>query len=105
MRVAGLASVDVTGVENVNVTEFVPGHMAYRAAMPKLLREVGWIVESDDEDEEGSGSQDDNGEMEGVQEKDEEEMQDLVVDDDQEMDSTTRGIHFEDLDNEEEEKQ
>ncbi|KAF2013206.1 DUF726-domain-containing protein [Aaosphaeria arxii CBS 175.79] len=47
-RVAGLASVDVPGIENVDVTEHVPGHMAYRAAMPKLLREVGWIVESDE---------------------------------------------------------
>jgi hypothetical protein len=48
MKVAGLAPVDVPGVENFNVTELVPGHMAYRAAMPKLLREVGWIVESDE---------------------------------------------------------
>ena len=45
---AGLAPVEVPGVENYNVTEMVPGHMAYRAAMPKLLREVGWIVESDE---------------------------------------------------------
>lgn len=48
MRVAGLAPVEVPTIENVNVTELVPGHMAYRAAMPKLLREVGWIVESDE---------------------------------------------------------
>jgi len=48
MRVAGLAPVQVPTIENVNVTELVPGHMAYRAAMPKLLREVGWIVESDE---------------------------------------------------------
>lgn len=48
MRVAGLAPLEVPTIENVNVTEFVPGHMAYRAAMPKLLREVGWIVESDE---------------------------------------------------------
>ena len=48
MRVAGLAPVHVPTIENVNVTEFVPGHMAYRAAMPKLLREVGWLVESDE---------------------------------------------------------
>jgi len=48
-RVAGLAPVeDIPGLENVNVTEFVPGHMAYRTAMPRLLREVGWIVESDE---------------------------------------------------------
>ncbi|KAF2682480.1 DUF726-domain-containing protein [Lentithecium fluviatile CBS 122367] len=48
MKVAGLAPVEVPGIENHNVTELVPGHMAYRAAMPKLLREVGWIVESDE---------------------------------------------------------
>lgn len=32
----------------MNVTEMVPGHMAYRTAMPKLLREAGWMVESDE---------------------------------------------------------
>lgn len=32
----------------MNVTEMVPGHMAYRTAMPKLLREAGWLVESDE---------------------------------------------------------
>lgn len=48
MRVAGLAPIQVPTIENVNVTELVPGHMAYRAVMPKLLREVGWVVESDE---------------------------------------------------------
>lgn len=48
MRVAGLATVDVPGVENHDVTALVPGHMAYRTAMPRLLREVGWVVESDE---------------------------------------------------------
>lgn len=48
MRVAGLAKVDLPGIENVNVTEFVPGHMSYRKAMPRCLREVGWAIESDD---------------------------------------------------------
>lgn len=48
-RVAGLAPVEgIPGVENVDVTEFVPGHMSYRTAMPRLLREVGWLVESDE---------------------------------------------------------
>ena len=48
-RVAGLAPVDaIPGLENVDVTELVPGHMAYRTAMPRLLREVGWMVESDE---------------------------------------------------------
>ena len=49
MRVAGLAPVeDVPGLENLDISKFVAGHMAYRAAMPKLLREVGWEVESDE---------------------------------------------------------
>ena len=49
MRVAGLAPVEgVHGLENINVTKLVNGHMAYRAAMPRLLREVGWEVESDE---------------------------------------------------------
>jgi len=48
MQVAGLAPIAVPTIENINVTELVPGHMAYRVAMPKLLREVGWEVESDE---------------------------------------------------------
>ena len=49
MRVAGLAQVEgIPGLENIDVTTLVNGHMAYRAAMPRLLREVGWEVESDE---------------------------------------------------------
>lgn len=49
MRVAGLAPVEgVHGLENIDVTKLVNGHMAYRAAMPRLLREVGWEIESDE---------------------------------------------------------
>ena len=49
MRVAGLAAVEgIQGLENIDVTKLVNGHMAYRAAMPRLLREVGWEVESDE---------------------------------------------------------
>ena len=48
-RVAGLAAFDeVPGLENIDVTSFVAGHMAYRTAMPILLRHVGWEVESDE---------------------------------------------------------
>ncbi|VDB90759.1 Bgt-4480 [Blumeria graminis f. sp. tritici] len=48
-RVAGLAPVeDIPGLENLNVTELVPGHMSYRTAMPRLLRHVGWVVDSDE---------------------------------------------------------
>jgi hypothetical protein len=46
MRVSGLNFVDVPGIENKDVTELVPGHMAYRTKMPMLLEEVGWLVES-----------------------------------------------------------
>jgi pimeloyl-ACP methyl ester carboxylesterase len=47
-RVAGLAPANLPGVENVDVTELVNGHMAYRAAMPKLMRRVGWEITSDE---------------------------------------------------------
>jgi hypothetical protein len=51
-RVAGLAPVeDIPGLENIEVTQLVPGHMAYRTAMPKLLQEVGFIVNSLEFDE------------------------------------------------------
>ncbi|KAF2716322.1 DUF726-domain-containing protein [Polychaeton citri CBS 116435] len=48
MRVAGLSTVDIPGVENMDLTETVPGHMAYRGKMPVLLRQCGWLVESDE---------------------------------------------------------
>ncbi|KAK4550207.1 hypothetical protein LTR36_003174 [Oleoguttula mirabilis] len=47
-RVAGLNTVELAGIENINVTEVVPGHMAYRAKMPVLLHQVGWVVESEE---------------------------------------------------------
>lgn len=48
-RVGGLAPVDdVPGLENVDCSEFVAGHMDYRRAMPRLMRECGWLVESDE---------------------------------------------------------
>lgn len=43
-RVSGLSAVDIAGIENHDVTEMVPGHMAYRVKMPALLAEVGWLV-------------------------------------------------------------
>jgi len=48
MRVAGLAPVEIPGIENIDVTSLVPGHMSYRKVMPKLLREAGWAIESDE---------------------------------------------------------
>jgi len=48
-RVAGLAAVDdIPGLENMDLTEEVVGHMEYRTAMPRLLRKCGWLVESDE---------------------------------------------------------
>ncbi|KAL5630751.1 hypothetical protein BROUX41_000623 [Berkeleyomyces rouxiae] len=48
-RVAGLTEItDVPGVDNFDCTDYVSGHMQYRTAMPRLLRENGWLVESDD---------------------------------------------------------
>lgn len=48
-QVAGLATVDeVPGIENMDCTEHVQGHMDYRQRMPKLLGECGWLVESDE---------------------------------------------------------
>ncbi len=48
-RVAGLTAIEnIDGIENMDVTEFVVGHMDYRTAMPRLLRECGWMVESDE---------------------------------------------------------
>ncbi|KAI6781030.1 putative membrane protein-like protein [Emericellopsis cladophorae] len=47
-RVAGLAAIeDLPWIENIDVTEHVAGHMAYRTAMPILLKECGWMVESE----------------------------------------------------------
>jgi hypothetical protein len=47
-KVAGLSAVETPGIENVDVTALVPGHMSYRVKMPILLRHVGWEVESDE---------------------------------------------------------
>lgn len=48
MRVSGLAPVEgIPGLENFDLTELVNGHMDYRAAMPRILREVGWEVLDD----------------------------------------------------------
>lgn len=49
MRVAGLAPVEgIPGLENINVTNLVNGHMDYRGAIPRLLKEVGWEVLSEE---------------------------------------------------------
>lgn len=47
--VAGLGPIEgIPDIENFDCSEFVAGHMDYRRAMPRLMREVGWLVESDE---------------------------------------------------------
>ncbi|CAI7586735.1 unnamed protein product [Penicillium viridicatum] len=49
MKVAGLAAVEgIPGIENFDITTLVNGHMDYRKAMPRILREVGWEVLEDE---------------------------------------------------------
>ncbi|KAJ5893756.1 hypothetical protein N7495_005447 [Penicillium taxi] len=49
MRVSGLAPIEsIPGVENFDLTQLVNGHMDYRSAMPRILREVGWEVLDDE---------------------------------------------------------
>lgn len=48
MTVAGLSPIEnVYGIENIDCTEFVEGHMAYRQAIPKILKKLEWEVLSD----------------------------------------------------------
>lgn len=50
--VFGLAPINsMFEIENYDVTELVDGHMAYRAKMPRLLRECGYAVLSDEFDD------------------------------------------------------
>lgn len=49
---AGLRPVEtVWGLENVDVTEIITGHMSYRSCMPQLLAKVGFPVTADYFDE------------------------------------------------------
>ncbi|RSH94567.1 hypothetical protein EHS25_004371 [Saitozyma podzolica] len=50
--VAGLRPVEtVPGLENVEVTEIITGHMSYRSCMPQLLAKVGFPIMADYFDE------------------------------------------------------
>jgi hypothetical protein len=50
--VAGLRPVEnVPGLENVDVTDTISGHMSYRSCMPQLLAKVGFPVTADYFDE------------------------------------------------------
>ncbi|RAL09862.1 DUF726-domain-containing protein [Aspergillus homomorphus CBS 101889] len=49
MKVAGLAPIEgIPGLENFDLTKLVNGHMDYRTAIPRLLKEVGWEVLSEE---------------------------------------------------------
>ncbi|RVD88860.1 uncharacterized protein DFL_003031 [Arthrobotrys flagrans] len=48
-RVAGLAPIEgIPGIENLDCTEHVIGHMAYRTAIPKLLKILDWEMLSEE---------------------------------------------------------
>jgi hypothetical protein len=47
-RVAGLAPMELPGIENFDNTEIVEGHMGYRRSIPKLLNMVGFEVLSEE---------------------------------------------------------
>ena len=48
-RVAGLRPIENCGdIENLDCTELVGGHLLYREAMPKLMKEVGFLVLDED---------------------------------------------------------
>ncbi|KAI5966878.1 uncharacterized protein KGF55_000287 [Candida pseudojiufengensis] len=47
--VAGLSALKtVYGIENIDCTEFVEGHMSYRKAIPKILKTMDWEVLSEE---------------------------------------------------------
>lgn len=51
-RIAGLQPIEkIFNIENLDVTDLVDGHMCYREAMPKLMKKLGWIVESENFEE------------------------------------------------------
>ncbi|ANZ74005.1 BA75_00138T0 [Komagataella pastoris] len=47
--VAGLSAVElIPGIENLDCTEWVEGHMAYRKAIPKIMASLDWQVISEE---------------------------------------------------------
>ncbi|KAK6891885.1 putative lipase MIL1 [Candida tropicalis] len=47
--VAGLSPLkNIEGIENIDCTEFVEGHMSYRKAIPKIMKNIGWEVLSEE---------------------------------------------------------
>ncbi|QSL64690.1 hypothetical protein MERGE_001992 [Pneumocystis wakefieldiae] len=48
-QIAGLQPIQkIPSIENIDVSDLVDGHMNYREAMPKLMKKVGWLVESEE---------------------------------------------------------
>lgn len=48
LSVAGLSPIEKFGIDNIDCTPFIEGHMSYRLAMPKILKEFGWEVLKDE---------------------------------------------------------
>jgi hypothetical protein len=43
-----LSHIEGNRVQNVDCTDLISGHLAYRSAMPKLLKRVGFVVTSEE---------------------------------------------------------
>lgn len=102
--------------EEMNAVHDEIQHMlpdAPKGTTPKVVKRIpkgmseyqaSWIIdETDEEEDEGDEKEADRGVKEEGEEQ--EEMVDLVVNEDQDMDVESRRDNFEDLDNEEEERQ
>lgn len=49
LSVAGLSPIEsVYGIENIDCTDLVEGHMAYRKAIPKILKAINWEILSEE---------------------------------------------------------
>ena len=49
LTVAGLSPIEnIFGIENIDCTELVEGHMSYRTAIPKILKKINWEVLSEE---------------------------------------------------------
>lgn len=49
LTVAGLSPIEnIPGIENFDCTEYVDGHMAYRLAIPRILKHLDWEVLSEE---------------------------------------------------------
>lgn len=52
LSVAGLSEIkDCYGIKNLDVTAMVEGHMSYRKAVPKILKELNWEILNEEFDE------------------------------------------------------